>query len=282
MTPGTERLRGRPPLPPGILSEPSARIKFTIITSTFNAGHLLATTAQSLKRQLYRNFEWIIIDGASRDSTIEVAHDFDDIITVLISEPDNGIYDAWNKALPYVTGDWVLFLGAGDELHEGATLQQLAELLPVLPDNITLAYGDVEDRDASGHSFGLRDETWEGLSGRWVMGRPALPCHQSVLHRSSLFSNGFRFDTRLTIAADSELLLRELIDGRGHNMGVIVSRFMRGGISDTKDNRLRVFLEVLLVNARIGILYRRPFYLLFKLSVYTVKDVVRRLFPRRA
>ncbi len=240
---------------------------------------MLARTGLSLRQQVYRNFEWIIVDGASRDNTVEVAHGFDGLISVLISEPDNGIYDAWNKALPHITGDWVLFLGAGDELHESDTLQQLASLLPMLPDSITLAYGKVMDVDASGNLLGVRDETWEGLDGRWVIGRPALPCHQGVLHRAILFQDDFRFDTRFRIAADSELLLRELIEGHGRGMALIVSRFLRGGISDTKNNRLQVIREVLRVNARVGILHRRPFYLFFKLGVYALKDVVRRLLP---
>lgn len=255
--------------------------KFTIITSTFNAGHLLASTARSLKWQSHKNFEWIIVDGASSDNTIQVAHGFDDLISVLISEPDNGIYDAWNKALPHITGDWVLFLGAGDELHESETLQHLAELLPELPDNITLAYGKVMELDTSGNLLGLRDETWEGLDGRWVLGRPALPCHQGVLHKALLFHDDFRFDSGLKVAADSELLLRELIANRGHDLGIMVSHFLRGGISDAMENRFQVFGEVMRVNARVGILQRRPFYLLFKFAVYALKDAVRRLRPGR-
>lgn len=263
----------------GRMNAPSASVKFTIITSTFNAGHLLASTAKSLNSQSNRNFEWIIIDGASRDNTIEVAHGFDELISVLISEPDNGIYDAWNKALPHIRGDWVLFLGAGDELHESDTLQQLAELLPMLPGNITLAYGKVMNLDASGVPVSVRDETWEGLDGRWVIGRPVLPCHQGVLHKATLFQHAFRFDTRFKIAADSELLLRELIGNRGYDIGIIVSHFLRGGISDTMANRFQFIGEVLRVNARVGILHRRPFYLLFKFAVYALKDAVRRLPP---
>lgn len=245
--------------------------KFTVITSTFNAGNLLAQTANSLKKQSYRKFEWIIIDGASLDNTIEVAHGFADLISILITEPDNGIYDAWNKALPHITGDWVLFLGAGDELHESDTLQQLAKLLPRLPSHATLAYGKVMELDASGNLLGLRGETWEGLNGRWIIGRPALPCHQGVLHNAKLFKSGFRFDTSFKIAADSELLLRELMGSRGFDIGIVISNFLRGGISDAMGNRFQFFREVVRVNARVGILYRRPFHLLFKFGVYALK-----------
>src|SRR5688500_8811110 len=90
--------------------------RFSIITSTFNAAAALPSTAQSLARQTCRDFEWIVMDAASRDGTAEVARGFGELVTTLVSEPDRGIYDAWNKALPRLRGEWVLFLGAGDSL----------------------------------------------------------------------------------------------------------------------------------------------------------------------
>ena len=76
--------------------------RFTIVTSTFNAAASLPVTARSLAGQTCRDFEWLVMDGASPDGTAEVARGFGDMVTRLVSEPNSGIYDAWNKALPLV------------------------------------------------------------------------------------------------------------------------------------------------------------------------------------
>ncbi|HEY2925812.1 glycosyltransferase family 2 protein [Piscinibacter sp.] len=87
---------------------------FTIITATFNAGDLLDRTLASLRLQTDRDFQWIVVDGASTDSTVEKLCGAQDIVTWWISEPDRGIADAWNKGLDKAVGDYVLFLNAGD------------------------------------------------------------------------------------------------------------------------------------------------------------------------
>lgn len=113
--------------------------RFTIVTSTFNAATSLPVTARSLACQTCRDFEWLVMDGASPDGTAEVARGFGDMVTRLVSEPDSGIYDAWNKALPLVRGQWVLFLGAGDTLYADDALEKVAAELDRLPPEVTTA-----------------------------------------------------------------------------------------------------------------------------------------------
>lgn len=250
--------------------------KFTIVTSTYNAGDALRATARSLEKQLYKNFEWIIIDGASTDGTVDLARGFGSLVTKLISEPDTGIYSALNKALPFVSGDWVLFLGAGDELYSKDTLGTAAALLANVPAGASIAYGDVAEIDmASARELGLRHETWVGLDGPWCVGRPALPSHQGVFHRASLFSAGFRFDTRCRISADNEVVLRELINGHGVKLPVTVARFVVGGMSYVRSNRLRMIAESIYINIKVGIFFRRPVYQLAVLASNLVKHVPR-------
>lgn len=98
---------------------PSKKIKFSIITATFNSGMLFDRTADSLRAQTFKYFEWIVMDGGSTDDTVARITAATDIVTVWSSEPDRGISDAWNKALSKVRGEYVLFLNAGDTYDEG-------------------------------------------------------------------------------------------------------------------------------------------------------------------
>ena len=99
--------------------------KFSIITVTYNAAAVLEDTIQSIITQTYKNVEYIIVDGASTDGTLKIIERYRPHIHTVISEKDNGLYDAMNKGLALATGDYVCFLNAGDCLHEDDTLQNM-------------------------------------------------------------------------------------------------------------------------------------------------------------
>lgn len=94
----------------------------SIITSTYNCTSTLNDTINSILNQSYINLEYIIIDGNSTDGTIDIIKSSEQkfqkkkIVFKWISEPDKGIYDAWNKGLDKVTGDWIVFIGGDDFL----------------------------------------------------------------------------------------------------------------------------------------------------------------------
>lgn len=92
----------------------------SVITVTYNAANLLPGLIDSLRAQTDHDFEWIIVDGASTDGTVELIKSDDDVVTRWISEPDFGIYHALNKALHMATGEYYLVLGADDRLHPEA------------------------------------------------------------------------------------------------------------------------------------------------------------------
>ena len=112
-------------------------IKFTLITVTYNAGKVLEDTIQSVIFQTYRNVEYIIVDGGSKDNTLEIAAKYRDRISKVISEPDKGLYDAMNKGIRLATGDYVCFLNAGDKLHGADTLAKIVDKIQV--DKLTRA-----------------------------------------------------------------------------------------------------------------------------------------------
>jgi hypothetical protein len=252
-------------------------MKFTIITSTYNVADDLVHTAKSLAEQRCRDFQWIIADGASTDGTVDVARGFGSLVSTLDSTPDSGIYNAWNRVLPQIKGDWVLFLGAGDALADAGVLERASQCIANADPASTLVYGSVVMVEAPQELSGVvSDYTWGGLDGPWTLGRPKLPCHQGVFHRASLFSDGFRFDERLKICADSELLLREFCRGRGERIDLCVSRFLRGGISTRRLSRLRVVSECIFITMKIGIFWKRPIYQVAVLASNLGKYIIRR------
>ena len=99
----------------------------SLITVTFNAEQLLAQTWQSAMNQTYQNFELILVDGGSKDNTLQIAKQFKNKIGTLISEPDKGIYDAMNKGIKAAKGEWVYFLNAGDSFYNNEVLESIFE-----------------------------------------------------------------------------------------------------------------------------------------------------------
>ena len=95
----------------------------TIIIATYNAEINLQLTFNSLKLQYNKNFELIVIDGGSIDNTFEILNSYQDYISYMISEKDNGIYDAMNKGIEVSKGKWLLFLGCDDIIYNENTLK---------------------------------------------------------------------------------------------------------------------------------------------------------------
>ena len=100
-------------------------LKISIITVCFNASNTIEETIISVVKQTYKNIEYIIIDGGSSDQTNNIIDKYSEFISYYCSEPDDGIYDAMNKGLEYVTGDYVLFLGADDHLISYSVIEQV-------------------------------------------------------------------------------------------------------------------------------------------------------------
>ena len=109
---------------------------FSIITITYNAQEVLRPTLASVSGQSFRNFEHIIIDGASRDDTVSIARNEGIDGIKIFSEPDRGLYDAMNKGIARATGRYLIFLNAGDTFPAPKALSDLAEAAQVDPDII--------------------------------------------------------------------------------------------------------------------------------------------------
>lgn len=115
---------------------------FSIVTVAFNSEKDIEQTIQSCIGQDYPNKEYIVIDGASKDNTTEIIKKYKSSISYYVSEPDNGIYDAMNKALKVATGDWIIFMNCGDLFCDLNVLSRIVDVLIKNKDEPDVIYGN--------------------------------------------------------------------------------------------------------------------------------------------
>ena len=159
----------------------------SIITITYNAESFLEDTIQSIIQQTCKDFEYIIIDGGSKDGTLDIIHKYEQYITRWTSEPDEGIYDAMNKGIKLANGKYLWFMNAGDTIYDQNTLNQIYQLQDSDAD---IFFGETMMYNSNQQQLGLRSEvtplrlpqqlSWKSLHRGMVV------CHQSFIAKRSL------------------------------------------------------------------------------------------------
>jgi glycosyltransferase involved in cell wall biosynthesis len=206
----------------GILPQGSAGLPLvSVVTAVFNGRSYIQDCLESVLNQNYPNIEHIVMDGGSTDGTLEVLRQYDDRIALWKSEPDKGVYDAWNKALTEARGEWICFLGADDEFLPGAVSAYMA---------LAASHPEAEylnSRERWLHADGYertrgKPWTWPGILRQMCM------AHVGSMHRRTLFDRLGTYDLSFGTAADYELLLRARGTLRTAYMP-ITTVMMRGG-----------------------------------------------------
>jgi glycosyltransferase involved in cell wall biosynthesis len=208
----------------------------TIITVVYNSERLIEQTILSVLNQTYPNIEFIIIDGKSKDNTIEIIKKYEPRLAFWISEPDKGLYDAMNKGLLKAMGDYVCFLNSGDKFYSNDTLEKAFSNLNVLPD---ILYGETMIVGVGGEEIGLRrlkapeNLTWKSFKDGMLV------CHQSFYVRRELAES---YNINYKIASDFDWILRILKKAQSiYNTKLILTRFLDGGLN--KSNIPRALIE---------------------------------------
>ena len=197
----------------------------SIITVVFNGKIVLPNTIKSIRAQDYDKIEYIIIDGGSKDGTLDVIKTNEDIISFWSSESDKGIYDAMNKGLKKATGDYVWFLNAGDEIFSPGTLSKVFSL-----GKADAYYGDVGYIDEKGDTLGTRTLKTPPPELSWrEMIKGMVVSHQSFIVKRELASN---YDLRYKYVADVDWMISTLKDCKTvTNTNMVLSKFLVGGFS---------------------------------------------------
>lgn len=197
----------------------------TIITVTYNAERFLEPTIQSIAAQTYPNIEYIIVDGASKDGTVDIMKKYPAVITHWVSEPDKGLYDAMNKGLQMATGDYIMVLNAGDLLDEPTTIEKTFANCA----GEDVLYGDTKIIDTNYQFVGMRHFTppehltWKSFQQGMVV------CHQSVISKKEITPT---YDLTYRIAADIDWAIRLLKNAKSSkNVHLVITQFMQDGVS---------------------------------------------------
>jgi len=182
-------------------------MKVSLITVSFNSATTITDTIESIRSQDYDDIEYIIVDGASKDNTVEIIKSFDTKIDKWISEPDKGIYDAMNKAIKMATGEVVGILNSDDFYSATNIISQVAAAFN--NPTIDAVFGDLVFVDPSN----LKKVVRKYSSAKWhpkKFARGFMPAHPTFFVRRKYYEQIGLFKTDYKIAADYELLIRFL------------------------------------------------------------------------
>ncbi len=212
-----------------MFSENNKEIKdelITIIVVVLNAFNELTKTIKSIRGQIYKNIEIIVIDGESNDETLEYLRDNKGEIDEWKSEKDRGIYDAMNKGMDISKGEWVLFLNAGDTFYSDKVISEIYKSKDKYSD-VDIIYGSVE--------ILKKDFSYikKSLEPSKIM-QQMICCHQSIFFSQRVVRE-FRYDLNYKICGDYDLLMRAYKKGLElSNMNTVISKFAYGGLSEKK------------------------------------------------
>lgn len=215
--------------------------RLSILVATWNCAPLLQEFLESLASQSWTDWELLLLDNASTDGTAELAHAFQQrrlahgpqrqrlMSAKLIwsSEPDTGIYDAWNRGLQLARGDYVCFVGADDTFLEAGSLERIAGLTASGADLITA-------RNAYCAPDGRLLRHW-GFGWQWKRMRQSMNiAHPGMLVRRALFERFGPFDASFRICGDYEWLLRLPSDLRAIHSNDVILKVVQAGVSHTR------------------------------------------------
>lgn len=205
-------------------------LKISIVTIAYNCEKEIEDTILSVINQDYKNKEYIVVDGASNDGTMNVVDKYRDKIDVIISEPDKGRSDAFNKGIAHATGDYIVMINAGDMLAEEALNKFAKNFMPgydVIKGN-TIRWNEKTDFKSIEHP---------------VIHYPAIPfnflvCHQSTYITKSAYERFGGYMIDFHVAMDFELMLRFTQKGaKFRKIDEDLAIFRMGGISQTSGKR---------------------------------------------
>jgi len=202
--------------------------KLSVITIVYNNVRDIERTVLSVLNQSYANIEYLVIDGASNDGTMDILNKYEGQISRLVSERDHGIYDAMNKGLALATGDYVLFMNSGDEIYASDTVEKIFATEP----EADIYYGETEMFDENWNSLGQRRHqapehfTWKDFKHGMCIS------HQAIYIRRSLTEP---YDRNYQLSSDIDWIIKAAKKAKKIvNVRMYVAKYLVGGMSKKK------------------------------------------------
>jgi len=216
----------------------------TVVTVVYNCEQFLEETILSVLNQTYDNVEYLVIDGGSTDGTLDIIKKYEHAIDYWVSEKDKGIYEAMNKGIDLASGDWVIFMNAGDEF----ITDDISSMVNLFDENATCNYGYTK---------------WKGGKKSRRFNSPyllRLPDHQTMFVKLNWIKNN-KFDTQFTICADLDMKLKIHKDGGFTCLGLEVCAAQEGGVSQSHNNISQINNEMIIIHKKY-FSFNFPFYIL--------------------
>lgn len=217
-------------------------MKVSIITSCFNRHSTIGQAIESVLAQDYTNIEYIVIDGASTDGSMQIINSYKGKITEIISEPDNGMYEALNKGIRIATGDIIGLVHSDDFLFAKDTISKI--VMTFKQTNADFIYGNGLFVDPIDTNKIIRN--WEsGKYSKWKVKHGWLPLHPTCYIKKSCIDKLGLYDESYKIAADSDFLVRYLYESnlKVYYLNEYIVRMRMGGLSTDKKRRKKMWEE---------------------------------------
>jgi glycosyltransferase involved in cell wall biosynthesis len=238
----------------------------TVITIVYNNAKHIERTLLSVINQTYKNIEYLVIDGASTDGTLEIIQKYQNQISKIISEKDAGIYDAMNKGLALAKGDYILFMNSGDELYKLNTVEKIFSMA-----SADVYYGETLMIDENLQSLGQRrHQSPEKLNiNSFKYGMSV--SHQAIYVRRSLAPF---YNPKYQLSADIDWILQILQKAETiTNTKMYVAKYMVGGMSKTRHwQSLRERFLIMKTYYGLSATVFNHFAISYNLAVYWLKN----------
>ncbi|MDN5554910.1 glycosyltransferase family 2 protein [Prevotella sp.] len=215
-------------------------MRITLITSCYNREATIGRTIESVLCQDYPDIEYIIVDGASKDGTMNVVNQYNDKITKIISEPDHGMYEAINKGISIATGDIIGLVHSDDELYNEHIISDIVRRFEITDADFLYANGIYYN--TSGNPV----RKWKGGNYRgWKAKLAWLPLHTTTFIKKDIYEKYGYYDESFKIAADTDLMIRLLHDNelKVTYLDEYVVKMLMGGLSTGSGTRKKMLKE---------------------------------------
>ena len=205
-------------------------MKFSIITVCYNAPRL-EETCKSIANQVYDDFEWIVIDGLSDSEHINIFNNYKHHMSYFISEKDNGVYYAMNKGIQQLTGDYVIFMNAGDSFYNNFVLLNIAKWLETQEKSPDVIYGITNRNNLNDIHIPPKQ------FNEYIFFNSSL-CHQTSFIKTSLFKEFGPYNTDYRICADFDMFNNYFVHGKVFSFTpVIIANYYTDGLSSNNNEK---------------------------------------------
>lgn len=211
--------------------------KISVVTICFNAEKYIEETIQSVLHQDYSNIEYLIIDGASKDTTMQIVNKYSSKISFILSEKDTGIYDAMNKGIAHATGEFIIFMNAGDRFYTSTSVREAVKK----SNKAAIFYGEAMYTDDTGKELALMSEIrnrklpmqldWKSMQFGMIVS------HQAIFVSTHIID---KYNLQYRYSSDIDWLIRALKKvnpSQTQNTGLIIAACRMGGASQQQHKK---------------------------------------------